>query len=173
MSTIVALVVLIAPLSIVTIGSSVAILPELSRVGTANGWLSPRELAEIYSIVQVSPGPNIVYLTAFGWRAAGLPGALAAQAAMIVPPSILVYIVARSWHRFGGQRWAVALRRGLAPIAVGSVLASGLTLAAAADRTPAMYAVTAVAALVAYLTKVHLLIVVGIAALVGLLGLLS
>ncbi|MDE3102497.1 MAG: chromate transporter [Chloroflexota bacterium] len=169
MTALLVLIATIAPLSLVTQGTP-AMIPELTRVAGANGWLTPRQFAELYAIVQASPGPNATFLTAYGWRAAGLPGALVAQASMIVPTSILVYGVARSWDRFRERRITIALIRGLSPLAVGFVMASGVTIASAVDRTTLALAVTAGALLVAYFTRVHLLAIVAAAALLGLLG---
>lgn len=54
-------------------------------------WYTPAEFAEILAFGQVLPGPSICNVAVMiGWRKAGLAGALAALAGMVLGPSIAV-----------------------------------------------------------------------------------
>jgi chromate transporter len=79
-----------------------------------SGWLSPEEFAENLSLAQALPGANVVNLCAIvGDRWFGPAGALAAVAAITVPPLAIVLLaasaVARIEHapRFIGAECAV------------------------------------------------------------------
>ena len=109
-------------------------------------------------------------MTLVGYAAAGVLGALLATVAMILPAAVVVYGCSRFWHASEQARWRIAFERGLAPIAVGLVAASGLVVARSADHTPAQFALTAAATAIFCLTKVNPLLVVGAAAALGVLG---
>ena len=65
-----------------------------------------REFAALFALAQAAPGPNMLVVTLVGWRVAGLPGALVATGAFVVPSGLLTYVVSRVWHRFREARVA-------------------------------------------------------------------
>jgi chromate transporter len=157
--------------SVLSIGGGNSVVPQiqLQAVHTYH-WLSATQFADVFAISQVAPGPSILIVTLIGYRAAGIAGAILATIAMMAPAGLLVWLLARSW---GSARFAAlrhAFEHGLAPIAVGLVLASGVVVAHAADTEPAQYLVTAVATLIFCFTRVSPLYVVGAAGLAGWLG---
>jgi chromate transporter len=130
------LIVMLVPLSLVAIGGVNSVLPEIHRqVVDSYGWLTDGEFADLFALAQAAPGPNIALLVALiGWRMAGGVGIVVALLAMSVPSGLLAYCMTRAWHRFRAARWRRPVQAGLAPVAVGFVLASGMVLIRAARR---------------------------------------
>ena len=147
--------------SLLSVGGGNAIVPQLQRETVlAYGWLTATQFADCFAIAQVAPGPSTLLVTLLGYRAAGLAGALLATAAMLVPAALVVWIVTRLWLRSGHARWHTALEHGIAPVAVGLVAASGVTIAISADHSAPQWAVSLVAAVVLTATRVNPICVV-------------
>jgi chromate transporter len=157
-----------ATLSLVAIGGANAVVPELHRhaVEVAH-WMSDAEFASLFAIAQAAPGPNVLIVTLIGWRVAGIPGALVATAAMIVPSSLLTFWGFRAWKRLEGRPWRAAVQNGVAPLTVGLVGAGGYLLATAADVGMTTGAVTVATAALSYFTQLNPLWAFGIAAGLG------
>jgi chromate transporter len=157
--------------SVLSIGGGNSVVPQiqLQSVHTYH-WLTAAQFADVFAISQVAPGPSILIVTLIGYSAAGIAGAILATIAMMAPAGLLVWLLARSWNSARFAPWRHAFEHGLAPVAVGLVLASGVVVARAADAAPAQYLVTAVATLIFCFTRVSPLYVVGAAGLAGWLG---
>jgi chromate transporter len=167
-SALLQLILMLAPLSLVAIGGVNSVLPEIHRqVVDGYGWMTDGEFADLFALAQAAPGPNIAMLvTLIGWRLAGGIGIVVALLAISVPSGLLAYGMTRAWHRFRTARWRRPVQAGLAPIAVGFVLASGTLLVRAADTTVAAYSVSAATAVLVLRTRLHpLLLMAGAAAL--------
>lgn len=165
------LVAILAPLSLVAVGGAFTVVPEIHRqVVEVRGWMTAAEFAELFALAQAAPGPNILVVSLIGWKVAGRLGGVVALLAMTGPSSLLALGVALTWRRYAHAPWLRALQTGLAPVAVGLVLASGLVLATAADHTPAAYAVTALTAAAVLRGGIHPLLLMLLAAGVALAG---
>lgn len=165
------LVALLAPLSLVMVGGALTVLPEVHRqVVQGHGWLTDAEFADLFAIAQAVPGPNVLYVSLIGWKLAGLLGALVALVAMCGPSSVLVYGLARAVRRYQGLPWLRAVQQGLAPIAVGFVLASGVILSVAADTSPPAFLVTVVTMLLVLRTRLHPLLLMAAGAALAVAG---
>ena len=166
------LIAMLVPLSLVAIGGVNTVLPEIHRQTVEGyGWLSETEFADLFALAQAAPGPNITLLVSLiGWKVAGGVGVVVALLAMCVPSGLLAYVMTRLWHRFRAARWRRPVQAGLAPIAVGFVLASGTLLIRAADTTLQAYTVSAVTVLLVLRTRIHPLLILAGAAGVALVG---
>ena len=90
-------------------------------------WMTADEFNETFALCHFLPGPNIVNLSVvFGSRFAGIPGAIAAFAGLVGPPTALVMVLAVLYAHFGQLD---VLRRILAGISCGAV---GLLIAVVA-----------------------------------------
>ncbi|MDE3100686.1 MAG: chromate transporter [Chloroflexota bacterium] len=172
MTPLLALVLLLVPLSLVSFGGIPVILPEIERAAVdVNGWVTQRQFADLYGLSQAAPGPNVMIVPAIGWWIGGVPGTLVTLIAVSLPPAVLAYVVADVIARNANVWWRRPLERGLSPIAVGLVWSSGLVLVQGSDQTALAFVVTAVSALVLFRTRTHPLLLLGIGALIGALGL--
>jgi chromate transporter len=147
--------------SLMSVGGGNAIVPQLQRETVLqHNWLTAGQFADSFAIAQVAPGPSSLLVTLLGYRAAGLGGALLATAAMVLPTAVLVWAVTRLWLRSGHARWHLALERGIAPVAVGLVAASGVVIARSVDHAWPQWALSAAATAVLSATKVNPIYVV-------------
>jgi chromate transporter len=73
-------------------------LPSLHTDFIAHGWASEKQFAEALSIGQITPGPNGLWVVSLCYLVAGLPGAVLACIALLLPP-LLILIVQRCHAR--------------------------------------------------------------------------
>jgi chromate transporter len=158
--------------SLLSVGGGNSVVPEIQlRAVDTYHWLSAVQFGDLFAIAQAAPGPSMLLVTLVGYKAAGVVGALLATVAMILPAGVVVHLVARFWQSSSGARWHLAMERGLAPVAIGLVAASGAIIARTTEHSPAQLALTAAATLVLCATKLNPLFLVAAAGLAGWLGL--
>lgn len=158
-------------LSLLSIGGINSLVPEIHRnIVDVHGWLSDAQFTELFAIAQAAPGPNFLIVTIIGFVISGMPGALVATAAICGPSSLLTYTVAHVWDRFREARWRIVIQRALAPLTVGLMFSSGFVLSRAADHTAVAFVVTLGTTALMLWTRVHPLVALGIAALLGVMG---
>jgi len=139
--TLLALTLVFAPLSLLSIGGGAALLAEIEHQSVSvHAWTTQREFADLFAISRAAPGPGTMLSTLIGWKVAGLPGALTATVALYLPSSLLVYGAARLWGRWRGSVWHTVVERGLAPIAAGLILAGGIAVLRVSPGGPAVWA---------------------------------
>jgi chromate transporter len=167
-----ALIAQIAFLSLISFGGVPGVLPALhDYVVQTNGWLSDRDFANCFAVVQAIPGPNMILMMSFiGWQVGGLPTAVASAVATFAPPCALSFTAYRFWDRFRDTAWQQRARRGLAPVTIGLVLAGGLVMAQVGDTGWGTVSVTVAAAVLPLLTRVNPLWLLAAGAALGGLG---
>jgi chromate transporter len=167
------LFLVIAPLSLVAVGGANTIIPELNRqVVGGHGWLTSEEFSAVYAIAQMSPGPNAMVVSLIGWRVAGWVGAVVAAIAVVAPSSILAYAAYRLGRRDAVKPWVMRIQRGLAPLAVGLMVASGLIVATGSNPTAAALAVTVISLVVFMRFDIHPVPPMVIGALLAIAGII-
>lgn len=160
-----------AAMSLLAIGGVNAILPEIHRgVVEVEHWMTSAQFAELFALAQLAPGPNAMVVALVGWKVAGNAGAFVATLAICGPSSLLCYVALQWWERLRHSPWRAIVARGLAPVAIGLVLASGYTLARGADHGVVTVALTAVAGVALAFTRVNPVWVLALAACVGVAG---
>jgi chromate transporter len=99
-------------------------------------WLDDREFAELLSLGQILPGPNICNIAVVvGYRFCGWRGSAAAALGLLGPPFVIVLTLGALYHRFGYLSAVQGALRGMTAVAAGLVLMTGLKLALAQPRT--------------------------------------
>lgn len=153
----IAMMIIIAPLSLAAIGGASSIYAPLQhQTVDVYQWLTAREFLEMFAIARVTPGPGSMITTLIGWKIAGLPGALVATLALFVPSCLVCFFAARAWNKYRGTEWHTAVEIGLRPIAGGLVLAAVVVLMRLAESGPLSWAVVAVAtAILTLAPKLH------------------
>jgi chromate transporter len=100
-------------------------------------WLSAAEFAELLSIGQVLPGPNVVNLALMvGDRYFGLRGAMVAVLGMIAAPMAVVLALAALYHGLANVPQVVGAVRGMGAVSAGLIGAMGLKLMPTLGRNP-------------------------------------
>ncbi|HEV7136633.1 MAG TPA: chromate transporter [Steroidobacteraceae bacterium] len=131
--SVLALLLVFAPLSILSIGGGQATIPEMQHQAVVvHSWLSNGEFADLFALSRAAPGPSSLIAALIGWHVFGFWGAVAATLGMFLPSSLLMYAVGAWWHRSQDSRLRRAIERGLTPIAVGLVFAGAITILRAA-----------------------------------------
>jgi chromate transporter len=74
---------------------------------------------------------------------------------MCGPTAILAYFVSRFLNRSSRSPWPAIIQAALVPLSIGLMSASGLILAITADRSWTAVVVTAVAAVLAFATRLN------------------
>jgi len=78
--------------------------------------IDPGEFANLMALTQMTPGPiGVNGATFFGFRIAGVIGAILASAALLLPGSVALWLVLRSMDRFRDSRIVHGLMRGARP----------------------------------------------------------
>ncbi len=151
------LLIVFAPLSLLSIGSGQTILADIQhQTVSVHNWLTQGQFLDDYAIARASAGPASLIVTLIGWQVAGVAGAIVASLAIILPSSFLFLGLTKLWRRHAFSQWRDRLARGLAPVSVGLVLASGYALLMANSRDWLAWIVTA-ASLAAFMlsSRVH------------------
>lgn len=161
-----------ASLSLLAIGGALTTAPEMRRhLVDEHAWMTPLQFNDAIAIAQAAPGPNILFVTLLGWQAGGATGALVATLGILLPSSLATW---------AGWRWksaredaplVAAVRIGLSPLAIGLTASAGWVVAAGGNGSdPALWVLTAAAALIVARTRLNLLWLIGAGALLGALG---
>ena len=146
----------LALLSSISFGGFPTVLPDVRNLVTANGWVTDKEFADFFAISQVVPGPNMILMMSFvGLKLGGIPGAIVSALATFGPPCLMYYTGYRLWDRFRNRPWQQIVRRGLAPLTIGLVIAGGYVMAGAADNNWQSAAVTAAAVALMLATRIN------------------
>ena len=122
--------------------ASVALIRE---VVLSHGWLTEESLSYVIAVSESTPGPIMVNLATYiGSTQAGVPGALVATFAVVLPAFLLILALMAVLRRFVENPWVRAALRGLKACVAGLILATAIDLLAAncfADRSPDLLAV--------------------------------
>ena len=98
-------------------------------------WLTREEFVEDWAVAQIMPGPNMVNLSLMiGSRYFGFKGAMAALAGMLVAPLCVVLALALIYAQFAGHPGVQGALRGMAAVAAGLFVATGLKLFSALQK---------------------------------------
>ena len=160
-----------ASLSLLAIGGINALLPEFHRIVVdVEGWMTSAEFADLFALAQLAPGPNAMVVSLLGWKVAGIAGAFVATLAACGPSSLVSYFAIRALERLRDGAIRGILQRALAPVAIGLVLASGYTLARAADRSVGAVLLTVASAAAIAGTRVNPIWILAAAAIAGVAG---
>jgi chromate transporter len=158
-------------LSLLAIGGAIVIVPELQRLMVGQmGLLTDPQFNASIAIAQASPGPNVLFVAVLGYQAGGLPLAALMLAAIMLPSTTLA-LAAANWARTRQDRLSLrAFRAGLAPITISLLAATGWILTAQHPTAPVII-LTALTALLAWRTRIHVLWLIAAGAIAGAVGL--
>lgn len=155
-STLIALFVLFAQLSLLAFGGGNTILPEMQRqVVDIHHWMTAENFTSLFALAQAAPGPNLMIVPMVGWHIAGWQGLLVSSIAKFGPSSIVVILVMRLWDRFKDKPWRAVAQAGIFPITVGLVAASGILITEASVDNWLTALIAAAVALLGWRTKLH------------------
>lgn len=87
-------------------------------------WMTADEFNETFALCHFLPGPNIVNLSmVFGARLRGIAGRIAAFAGLLLPPTLIMTVLAIIYARFGDVDVLRRILAGISCAAVGLLIA--------------------------------------------------
>lgn len=178
-------------LSLLGVGGAITTAPEMHRyLVDEKSWLTDASFSSSIALAQSAPGPNVLFVALMGWNlglnagggldagpaawALGMMGVLIMMLGIMLPSSVLTYTATRWAHRNREMRAIKAFKAGMAPIVVALLVCTGWLLTAAhnqVDRDGPLWLLTLITALLVWLTRLHLLWLLGTGAVLGALGL--
>lgn len=136
-------------LSLMAVGGANVLLPEMHRFAVeSRHWMTSREFSELFALAQAAPGPNVLFVSVIGWKAAGVTGACVAMLGICGPSTVLTLLVAHYIERFRAAPWRITLQKALVPVVAGLILTSGILLVRAAGHTAPALIVSAAVVLI-------------------------
>lgn len=167
-------------LSMLSFGGAISTSADMQRYLVADrAWLSQARFSDAIALGQAAPGPNVLFVALLGWQlgmntgsiGAALAGVALTMLGILLPSSVLTYLVAQWGHRNRELRAVRAFRLGMAPVVIGMLLATSWMLAGTGlERAWPFWLLAALSCLVLWRTRVHLLWLLGAGALLGALG---
>ncbi|MDA9427304.1 MULTISPECIES: chromate transporter [Bradyrhizobium] len=87
-------------------------------------WMTADEFNETFALCHFLPGPNIVNLSmVFGSRLRGIAGGVAAFTGLLLPPTLIMTVLAIAYARFGELEVLRRILAGISCAAVGLLIA--------------------------------------------------
>lgn len=169
-------------LSLLTVGGAITTVPDIHRfLVDQQHWLNDTQFNASIAIAQAAPGPNVLFVALMGWNVGMNAGGYATAAlglvlsllGILLPSSALTYLSAQWGQRNRHLRSVRAFKQGMAPLVVALLIATGWVLASTHDdpaKDWGLWLVTAASTLVVWRTRMHLLWLLGVGALLGAFG---
>ncbi len=108
-------------------GGAYGAIPLIRDVVLSYGWMDEEMLAYMIAVSESTPGPIMVNLATYvGNTQAGLPGAILATLAVVMPSFIIILLVMAVLKAALKNRYVQAVLKGLKPCIIGIILATGL-----------------------------------------------
>ena len=157
-------------LGCIAVGGLSTVMPDMYRyVVDEQGMVTARQFADLYALAQAAPGPNALWVTLLGLQAAGWTGAVATTLGALIPATVFSLIASALHAQHANAPLALAIRRGLAPVALGFMLASGWLLLRSVEHGWQGYTLAVVTFAVAIATRLNPLWLMAAGALAGVL----
>jgi chromate transporter len=177
-------------LSLLAVGGAITTAPDIHRyLVDETHWLSDTQFTSSIALAQGAPGPNVMFVALMGWNvglnaagglAAGWPavglalwGVLITMVGIMIPSCTLTFVATQWAHRNRDLRAVKAFKAGMAPIVIALLIATGWLLTGDHEnpaRDWPLWALTGATTLIVWKTKTHLLLLLGLGAVLGALG---
>ena len=110
-------------------GGAYAAIPLIRDVVLSYGWLTDEALTDMIAVSESTPGPIMVNLATYiGSNQAGLPGAVLATLAVVLPAFVIILLVMAVLKAVLKNPYVQAVMRGLSACVTGVILATGCWL---------------------------------------------
>lgn len=159
-------------LGCIAVGGVSTVMPDMYRyMVDEQGLVTARQFADLYALAQAAPGPNAMWVTLLGMQAGGLAGAFATTLGVLIPATVFTLVASALHAQHAGAPFALAVRRGLAPVALGFMLASGWLVLRSVGHGWEGYGLALATFIVASATRLNPLWLMAAGALAGIAGL--
>jgi chromate transporter len=94
------------------------------------GWLDEEQFVRDWALAQISPGINLVKLTALvGYQLRGWPGIVMAMSGLLLPSAAITALMTAGFSIIHSQPLVQAAMRGILPATIGLSIAMGVQMA--------------------------------------------
>ncbi len=110
------------------IGGGLATLPFLYDLAQAYPhWLDAGTIVDMVAVAEATPGPIGVNMATYvGFHVAGIPGALTATGALVLPSVIIIILIAKFLMSFHQSPYVITVFSGLRPVVTALIFLAGL-----------------------------------------------
>ena len=135
-----------------------------------NNWISMTEFIDIIGISQMTPGPVAINSATFvGYKVGGVGGSLVATLGVITTSFILVTIINKILDKFKESITVKAMLAGMRPILIALIIYAFIDLAKESYVDLKSIIITIIIGIILVSKKVHPILVIVIAAILGLI----
>ncbi len=112
-----------------TFGGGYAMIPFIEETVLSHGWMTTRELVDFIAISESTPGAFAVNISTYvGSEVGGILGALCATVGLVLPPFIVIIMIAKIYDRFKRSTIVQGAMLGLKSTVVGLIGATVLSV---------------------------------------------
>lgn len=158
----------------VAFGGGYASLPLIQQIIVEqNGWLTSTQFIDVITISQMTPGPIAINAATFvGTKIAGIPGAIVATIANVIPQTILMIVFAHIL--FSGKKMTIIdnILKALRPGVVGLIAAASIDMffnsVVINTNIDYLAAITFIIGIILYIKKIDMLKLIAMGAIIGI-----
>ena len=151
-------------------GSGLAVVPFLySGVVQGHHCLTDHQFVDAVAVAMITPGPVVITVAFIGFIAAGVPGATAATLGIFLPVYLVVVLLAPSYKRWAKNPQLNAFVRGVTAAATGAIAGAVIVLARRSIYDLPTLAIAIASLAVLFRWRIAEPVVIGCAAMAGLL----
>jgi len=178
-----------ASFSLMAVGGVITLAPEMQRfLVLEKSWINDLQFNASIAIAQSAPGPNLLFVALFGWHVGinstselylqpllGVVGALISLTGLLIPSTTLTFFAARWAQKNKNLKSVKAFKQGMAPIVISLLLATCWLLVSPQRNIQLDWPLIVLASLIMIFilkTKVHILWLLAIGAILGACGLI-
>jgi len=171
-------------LSAMSLGGAISTSSEMHRfLVEQHHWLSQDQFNQSITLAQAAPGPNVLFVALMGWHVgmnagstgAALFGVLVTMVGIMTPSTAITYVAARWGHRNRDLRAVRAFKQGMAPVVIALLLSTAWILGSSSGGGGLadwrLWLLSVAACLLIWRTRIHLLWLLAVGALLGAFGL--
>ena len=112
-----------------TFGGGYAMIPFIEETVLHHGWLTTSELVDFIAVSESTPGAFAVNISTYvGSQVGGILGAICATVGLVLPPFIIILIIAKCYEKFKQNIVVRGVMLGLKSTVVGLIGATVLTV---------------------------------------------
>ena len=112
-----------------TFGGGYAMIPFIEETVLKHGWMTTRELVDFIAISESTPGAFAVNISTYvGSEVGGFLGAVLAILGLVIPPFIVIILIAKVYEKFKQSTIVQGAMFGLKSTVVGLITASVLSV---------------------------------------------
>ncbi|MBQ9679226.1 MAG: chromate transporter [Ruminococcus sp.] len=112
-----------------TFGGGYAMIPFIEETVLRHGWMTTRELVDFIAVSESTPGAFAVNISTYiGSEVGGFPGAVLSTLGLVLPPFIIIILIAKVYEKFKQSTIVQGAMLGLKSTVVGLIAATVMSV---------------------------------------------